>query len=115
MPKFRSIKTLFFLHAGVFALLFAGTSLGIIQFHYPRAVENDPLLSPFSVSSVIGDNLILEDGRRFQVLGSRESLDTVVEESQYRVDLEPDGDDIYVFVKRRGWICGTPWVALIQI
>ena len=49
------------------ALFFGTNGCGLIGFHYPRAVENDPLLAPIRVVSVQGNSLCLEDGRVLQV------------------------------------------------
>ena len=97
--------------------LFVCCSLGIIQLHYPRAFENDPLLTPVQVDSVSGFTLTLRDGRVFTVDTSEESLDKIIKESGYRVDLEPLPQSTHsiVYVKRRGWICGNSWLGVIHI
>ena len=95
--------------------LFVCCSLGIIQLHYPRAFENDPLLTPVQVDSVSGFTLTLRDGRVFTVDTWEESLDQIIKESGDRVDLEPlpQSTQSIVYVKRRGWICGNSWPGVI--
>ncbi len=118
MWRFRSIKWLFILQAAVLLFLVIASPLGIVQFHYPRGVENDPLLAPVKVRSVVGDTLVLEDGRTFEVSSfGFKSLKEMVEGSDFRVDLEYSSEmqDAWVFAKSRGWICGTPWQGLITI
>jgi hypothetical protein len=118
MKRFQfSIKWLFALQAAVLLLLSIACSLRIIQFHYPRAVDNDPLLSPVVVESVSGNTIVLQDGRTLHVEAYDEPLDQIIQESEFRVDVESAGDDsnLVIFAKRRGWICGTPWTGLIEI
>ena len=107
----------------IVTLFFGTDGCGLIGFHYPRAVENDPLLAPIQVVSVEGNRLCLEDGRVLQVgqLLLEGSLKEIVEASDNRVDLEenvgPDGSPrsgFLVMAKKRGWICGTPWVRPIR-
>ena len=84
-------------------------SVPLVEFHYPRVVNNDPLISPVEVSHVEGNTIILADDRRFTVHLSDEPLDQVVKNSGYQIDLESWGPETAIFVKRQGWICGTPW------
>ena len=102
---------------GLPLFLVVGSWLHLIQFHYPRAVENDPLLSPVKVQSVEGNTLVLADGRTYEVLACGEPLDKMIQASEFQIDIEPLGEqsEMMVYAKRRGWICGTPWVALIMI
>lgn len=102
---------------GVLLLFFVASSLRIIEFRYPRAVENDPLLFPVNVQSVTGNTLVLEDGRTLHVDAYHGPLDEIVQESGFRIDVETDRDDssCVIFVSRRRWICGTPWAASIRI
>lgn len=106
-------RHIFLLSIGLLACCF----LGIIQLHYPRPIENDPLLSPVEVELVSGYTLRLRDGRVFSVDTSEESLEKIIEESGYRVDIEPlpQSSHSVVYTKRRGWICGLPWLGVINI
>ena len=117
MKPFRSIKSLFVLQAAVLMLLIVASHLRILQLHYPHAVENDPLLSPFRVRTISGNMLTLEDGRVLHLETSGEPLDQIIRRSDFQVDLEPGGEEscAVVYAKRRGWICGTPWCGLIEI
>jgi hypothetical protein len=101
----------------VLACVCLPTGLGIVRFDYPRAVENDPLKSPVQVEHVDGNRLTLADGRVFQVEVFDESLADLVKASEDRVDLEVIGDGRHadIFAKHRGWICGTPWVGIVNL
>jgi hypothetical protein len=103
--------------ATVLACVCIPTALGIVRIHYPRAVENDPLRAPVKVVQVDDDRLTLSDGRVFRVDVFGESLAGLVAASNDRVDLEVNGDGRHaeVFAKHRGWICGTPWVGIINV
>jgi hypothetical protein len=111
MKLFRTIKSLFVFTASALVVLLVASYLQIIQFHYPRDVENNPLLSPVKVQSVRGTRLHLEDGRIYQIDTLDEPLDKLIEESGFLVDVEVDAAtlDSRLYAKRRRWICGTPW------
>jgi hypothetical protein len=116
MLRFRfSITSLFVLQAAVLFVFIITSWLGILQLHYPRVIDNDPLLSPVKVLSVSGNTLLLEDGRTLLVTANREPLGEVVQKSAFRVDVESEGDGVLLYAKHRGWLCGTPWVGLIEI
>lgn len=120
MEKIRSIKKFFVRLAILFVVLFFASLFGIVQFHYPRAVENDPLLAPVKVETILGETIVLEDGRSLHIdyFGS-EPLEEVIEGSDYRVDIETESVGEHsmttIYVKHRSWICGTSWVAFINI
>ncbi len=114
--RFRSIKWLFILQAVVLAILVFGSSFGIIQLHYPRIIENEPLLAPLKVQSLSADKLVLEDGRSFEVFWSTSEAVRSLNESEYLVDLHfYSGTDVEIYAKSRNFICGTPWNGLIVI
>ena len=112
-PNTSFFRRLILILIGLFVCCF----LGIIQLRYPRVLENDPLLKPVAVQSVSGVTLTLRDGRVLTVDTSEESLEKIIEESEYRVDIEPlpQSSHSVVYVKHRGWICGTPWLGVIEI
>lgn len=116
MRWFKSLRLLFALQTVVGVMLVVGslaTSSGIIQFRYPQTVENEPLLSPVAVTSLTVDKMVLGDGRIIEDLvwtSSTEPRFTGI------VDIEEIGDDeALIYVKHRGWLCGTPWAAAISI
>lgn len=119
MKRFRSTKSLFVLRAAaVLVVVFVASSLRIIQLHYPREVENNPLLDPIKVQSVSGSTLLLEDGRTFHMHTFDEPLEKIIEESGFLVDVDTAAGEAYsmIYVKRRGFItCGLPWTGVIEI
>jgi hypothetical protein len=120
MSLFRSLKSLFLLQAiiGAVLVLVPLAAPGLVCIHYPRVVHNDPLLAPIMVKSVLDDTITLADGRtiKLEQETAGESLDALMKDSDFRVDVERVGDNaLVIYVMRRGWLCGTPWVALIQI
>jgi hypothetical protein len=112
-PNTSFFRRLILILIGLFVCCF----LGVIQLRYPRVLENDPLLKPVAVQSVSGVTLTLRDGRVLTVDTSEDSLEKIIEESGYRVDIEPlpRSSHSVVYVKHRGWICGTPWLGVIEI
>ena len=117
MKRIRSIKWLFALAPASIAFVYATSSLRLIQLHYPRVVENEPLLAPVKVESVTGDTLVLADGRILRVEVFHKPIDEYMTEPEFHIDLETIGDPsrTIVYVKQRGWLCGTPWVGIIKI
>jgi hypothetical protein len=114
--RFRSIKWLFMLQAAVLAFLVFGSSSRIIQLHYPRVIENNPLFAPVKVQSFSSNILILDDGRSFEVFWSNREVDISLKESDYFVDLHfYSGTDVEIYAKERGFICRNTWMGLIQI
>jgi hypothetical protein len=112
-----SLRTL--LLATLLVALFFGTNgFGVVGLHYPRVVENDPLLAPVRVLSVQNNTLHLEDGRVLNVdqLLAEGSLAESIQASDNRVDVESNGPKaVMVFIRTRGWICGTPWARPLNI
>jgi hypothetical protein len=109
------LRTLFIWQAIFVILLILASALNIVQFHYPRIIESDPLLAPIRVVSATGNTLTLADGRRLAVQ-TDEPLDEALKVSDFRIDIEPTvGREFALHVKRRGWICGTPYMSLITI
>jgi hypothetical protein len=121
VPKLRwfqfSLRSLF-LAMLLVALFFGTDGCGLVGLHYPRPLENDPLLSPVRVLSVQNNTLYLEDGRVLRVdqMLQEGSLDELIKASDNRVDVVPDGSQtLVVFAKKRGWICGTPWARPLNL
>ncbi|QDU92660.1 hypothetical protein [Lignipirellula cremea] len=98
------------------AVFLATDGLGVVGLHYARAVDNDPLLAPVRVVRAKKNRLELADGRVLRVESTSE-FDAWIKTSSDQVDLELHEETRYVtvFGKTRGWICGTPWIRLINI
>jgi hypothetical protein len=101
----------------VMALLLATNFLGIVGFHYPRAVENDPLLAPIRVQAIDQERFVLEDGRVLHVVSpSHIELSEKLAGSGNRIDVEEyQPGQVQVFVSERIFVCGMPWARVIEI
>jgi hypothetical protein len=114
--RFRSIKWLFILQAAILAILVFASSFGIIQLHYPRIIENRPLIAPVKVQSFSGNKLVLEDGRTFDVSWNNEEFALLLKESEHLVDLHfYSGTEVEIYAQLRTFMCGNSWTGLIQI
>jgi hypothetical protein len=100
------------------ALFFATNGFGVVGLHYPRAFDNDPLRSPIRVLSVKNNIVELEDGRVLRINRSLvvEPLVELLKASDNLIDLEVTApNELIIFVKKRGKICGTSWTRLVNI
>jgi hypothetical protein len=115
--RFRSIKCLFVLQAAVLGFLVFGSSFRIIELHYPRVIENSPLTAPVKVQSFSANQLVLEDGRTFEISWSNHpDVARLIKESEDLVDLHfYSGSDVEIYAKHQTFICGNTWMSLIQI
>ena len=107
--SFRLIR---FILAVLFVVVFVTTTVGaLFDFHYPRGIDNDPLLDPHQVHSVQGKSLHLEDGRVILLYADFGQLKELMGPADCRVDLEMDrsGRNVSVFVKTRFAECGDPF------
>jgi hypothetical protein len=109
------LRTLFLIQALVLIVPILLSALGIVGFHYPRAIDNDPLVSPVGVRVVDAKRLVLDDGREFQFVDGLDESIFGDDSFGNRADLELQPDGLYVvYVERRGWICGTPWARMFN-
>jgi len=128
MRRFWSTRTAFLIPQCVLLgliVLVAADQLQIVQFNYPRFVDNDPLLSPNTVRSISGTKLLLGDGRTLRMDGYDGNLDQPIQDSDFRVDMEPgfyfddrldrDSPRVLILVKHRRRYCGRPFMGLIQM
>jgi hypothetical protein len=106
-----------FLWTFIVASLLGTQFFGLVQLHYPRRIDNNPLRAPIRIVNVDprgNDNtdLYLADGRilRFDY-SPRSDILEAIQESDHEIDVETmaSGDAGMVYVKRRQFICGTPW------
>jgi hypothetical protein len=96
------------------AIVLTANRYEIIDWHYDRIMENDPLLAPVRVRTVSESQLELEDGRCFVLMhGSfpRDSLRRFISQSQDTVEVQQKSDDFDVFdvyvAYRRDFAGGT--------
>jgi hypothetical protein len=102
----------------VVVLLFAcAPMIGLVGFHYPRVIENEPLEDPHRVVRFEGSNLFLENGTIIALEPFwTEPMAEQLKMASFEVDLERQNDgSCYVLARRNGWICGTPWAQPIRI
>jgi hypothetical protein len=111
------LRTLFLFQTLVFVVPILLSASGIVGFHYPRAIDNDPLRSPVYVAHVDATRLVLEDGREFEFANGNHEPAVMSGQFGNRVDLELQPDGTYtVYRQRTGlFICGTPWARPINI
>jgi hypothetical protein len=112
-----SLRTLFACMSLV-SLFLATEFFGITTFRYPRAFENDPLIAPIGVAMLDGDEIRLTDGRVLRFIDAPDLalIEQKLNAGDHRVDIEEyEAGRFIVYVKERGWICGTPWARLISI
>jgi hypothetical protein len=91
--------------------------LGLVQLHYPRRIDNNPLRAPIRVVKVdvLGSektDLHLADGRILHFdYSPRSDVLEAIQESNHQIDVETmaSGNACMVYVKRRQFICGTSW------
>ena len=87
------------------------TARVLFDFHYPRGIDNDPLLEPYQVLSIQDQMLQLADGRIVVMDSASARLAELIKSSGGRVDLESgqDGKGVSIFVKSRFAQCGDPF------
>ena len=103
----------------VVALFVIACVIGLIGFHYPHVIEDEPLKFPIKVVQIEGHDLVLEDGRRMALddwTEDRGTISEVLAQSDFQIDVEPlVGETYAVWARQDGWICGTPWAQPIRI
>ena len=89
---------------------------GIVGFHYPRIVDDEPLQNPTEVIGVVDGQLFLSDLRAIKLhTTSPEPLAEVLTESDYKIDIVGTEPYVTIYSRKNGGICGTPWTQPIQI
>ena len=94
-----------------------GAFMGLIGFHYPRVIENQPLSNPIAISNVEGLAVSLTDGRileleSYDYNGSENHL--LAKGTMIEIEEISDGE-VVIWGNKPGWICGTPWAQPIRI
>jgi hypothetical protein len=90
--------------------------VGLVSTHRVKWIENEPLQQPLTVKAMVGDTILLVDGRHLKMLSSTEPLNqqepvTVIELNQTSAEDEYD-----VYFKVRSVIrCGNPYDGLIKL
>jgi len=112
------MRVALYILAGVLVLLALGTAFGMVGFHYPKVIQNEPLQNPQKVTRIEGSNLILQSGAMVRI----EDMDSFgmsnrLAQSQFEIELDggSNGGPVTVWARQNGWICGTPWAQPIRI
>ena len=96
--------------------LCVGVSTGLIGVHYPRLIENDPLMKSIEVLEVSGSLVTLTDGRIYQWTdpGTRPTDDGFLFPGK-RIDLEEWGPgEVVFFGTRRISRIGGAWGGFVE-
>jgi len=103
----------------VVALFVTAWAVGLIGFHYPYIIDDEPLHSPIKVVRIDGRHVLLQDDRTIEFenwMEGRATISEALSQSDFQIDLEPDSNGAYiVWGRQAGWICGTPWTQPIRI
>lgn len=90
--------------------------MGIVGFHYPHVVEDEPLNAPIKVNGIEGHRLYLSDTRVVALrTASEETLRETLSESDFYVEIDGEGSLVTIHARKDGWVCGTPWTQPIRI
>ena len=98
-------------------LLVIATALGMVGFRYPYVVQDQPLNNPVKVLCVESNRLHLADSRVVEVdPHSKQDITNQLAQSDFMIDVEDGADDeVVIYARQNGWICGTPWAQPIRI
>ncbi len=97
-------------------LITFGFLIGIVGFHYPQVIENEPFNSPIKVIDMKVNKLFLADGKIIQIDNKfKRDWEKVLSESEFMVDLKFKKDLFFIYARQKSWICGTPWAQPIRI
>jgi hypothetical protein len=98
-------------------LILCASMIGMVGFHYPHVIQDEPLQHPQNVLRVEGTNIVLESGAMIaldQVDAS--GISNKLKQSAFQVDIEgAKGGPVGIWARQDGWICGTPWAQPIRI
>ena len=98
-------------------LLVIASALGMVGFHYPHVIRDQPLNDPVKVLRVESNRLFLADNRIIEVdLYPKQEITNQFAQSDFMIDVEHGRDGIVgIYARQNGWICGTPWAQPIRI
>ncbi len=102
----------------VVALLVVTASvIGLIGFHYPDVVQDEPLRNPQKVVRVEGTNIYLESGAIVALDGINTlEISNKLRQSAFEIDVEgTNKEPVAIWARQDGWVCGTPWAQPIRI
>jgi hypothetical protein len=98
---------------GVVFVAIAIYASGWVSFTNTRIIDNDPLTSPVRVVQYAGRTIVLEDGRRIELLLNDYDFARSLQDSGHWIELQPAGDsNVYIYRKVPHYmssIGGVPW------
>jgi len=101
----------------VLVVVVFGSMIGLVGFHYPSVIQDEPLRNPQKVLRVEGTNIFMEGGAVIaldQVYAS--GLCNKLKQSGVQIEVEgARGEPVAIFARQDGWVCGTPWAQPIRI
>jgi hypothetical protein len=89
-----------------------------VGFHYPKVIEDEPLVNPVKIIKIDGSTLYLADGRTLILEdGFDDDWKSIFSQSDFYIDIDAFSDhgDAVIYARQDGWICGTPWARPIRI
>jgi hypothetical protein len=98
-------------------LILCAASCGLVGFHYPTVIQDEPLRDPQKIARVEGTNLFLQNGSVIAIDWIKATeISNELRQSSFEVDLEgAKGEPVAIIARQDGWICGTPWAQPIRI
>jgi len=101
----------------VVLLLECAWMIGLLGFHYPLVIQDEPLLHPQKVIGVQGTNLILESGAVLAIDTLEASdISNKLRQSRFEIDVDrTHGAAVAIWARQDGWVCGAPWAQPIRI
>jgi hypothetical protein len=102
----------------IFALLVVGGAwIGLVGFHYPQVIQNEPLRNPQVVVRLDGTNIVLKSGAVIRVEDmSTQEISNKLSQSAFEIDVERGKyGTVGIIARQNGWVCGTPWAQPIRI
>ena len=117
-------------------LLIGGTRIGVIGWHYPYVIEDEPLRNPQKVIRVDDFCIYMANGAVIRVAGGALDNSNMLSQSRFEADVIPWANDfisderkfykslglslrprqpVEIWARQDGKICRTPWAQPIRI
>ncbi|MEM6474320.1 MAG: hypothetical protein AAF802_32600 [Planctomycetota bacterium] len=110
------MKTVVWIIVGAVGVSVLAYLFGIVGFHYPHIIVDEPFKNPTEVIGVVDEHLYLSDLRVIKLhANSHEPLAEVLSQSDYLVDVIGLEPYVRLYARKNGEICGTSWTQSIRI
>lgn len=97
-------------------LILASWATGLVGFHYPKVIQDEPLHQPLRVVRVEGTNLFLQNGDIIALYGLDASqINNMLSQTAFEIDVKNQNGDLVIFARQNGWVCGTPWAQPLRV